>query len=69
MNRAQRRATTHGKPQTGLHFQYGHNGTGTVIQFSRPVDNIVLTDQEVDDMCDALQKTRAILIEHRKQHG
>ena len=48
-----------------LNINYGHNGSLVVLQFTRTTAQIVLSIKQTDDMLEALQKVKAMLIEHQ----
>ncbi len=57
----------HGAPQQDgpVNINYGHNGTYVVLQFTKVTAQIVLSVKQTDDMLEALQKVKAMLIEHQ----
>ncbi|CAB4223470.1 hypothetical protein UFOVP1670_67 [uncultured Caudovirales phage] len=49
--------------------QYGHNGTHVLMIFPRPIENLMLTSEQVHDTIKALQEVRHELIMHQQRAG
>jgi len=54
------------KPMT---IQYGHNGTHVVMMYSVRLQNVTLTEEQVDDLIRNLQGCKEALAKHRAEHG
>ena len=54
--------TTENKP---LQIQYGHTGQLIVIAFGMKVENLMMSEVQIDAMVDAIQIAKAKLVEHR----
>lgn len=73
MNRAQRRAlaATRGKDvaqqveQLPLQIHHSHDGEKVILQFTRTIPNLMLTEQQAEAMVASLQNTLAALREHK----
>ena len=48
-----------------LQIQYGHNGQLIVIAFGMKVENLMMSEVQIDAMVDAIQIAKAKLVEHR----
>ena len=60
-------ASNLGKPINNqqLHIQYGHNGHQVVVMFGRNIDNLTMSEVQVDEMIKCLNATKAEMIRHR----
>lgn len=47
-----------------LSIHYGHNGSQLVMKFTRMTDHVTLTQQQADDMIEALQTCKAALADY-----
>ena len=73
MNRAERRAQQHKKqpsqggpqPLQQMTIDYAHNGHHVCVMFNARLDNLMLTENQVDGMIEGLTKTKAALIAHK----
>ena len=48
-----------------LAIDYGHNGQHVIVKMTRAVDNLALTETQVDGMITGLQTAKAALIAHK----
>lgn len=82
MNRTQRRAAMRAEKrrkhmpqqaqplQSGpMQIQHGHTDEQVLVQFSRPCDHILLTPEQADAFCAAVQNSKAMLAAHRARKG
>jgi hypothetical protein len=71
MNRQQRRHP--GKQvkdtQRPITTQYGHNGQQVLIRWDRPIDGLLLTDEQVDNMVEMLKNAKQQLHDHKVANG
>ena len=73
MNREQHRREQFKKGITGqplkqggqLSIDYGHNGQHVMVILTQAVDNLALTEAQVDGMINGLQTAKAALIAHK----
>ena len=56
-------------PEGPVNINYGHNGTYVVLQFTKVTGQIVLSLKQTDDMLEALQKVKQMLIEHQAKNS
>ena len=70
MNRPERRKAAKQPPkQETVTTQYGHNGQQVLISWNKSIQMLMLTEAEVDSMCDWLHKAKAQMIEHQVKNG
>lgn len=48
-----------------MNIHHGHTDTQVLVQFSRPVDHVLLTPQQAKDLVAAIQGSMAKLAEHQ----
>lgn len=73
MNREQRRREQFKKGAAGqllkpcgqLAIDYGHDGRVVLVLLTKPVDNLALSEAQVDGMITGLQTAKAALIAHK----
>lgn len=67
MNRAERSAAQRQQPVrvNSLSLNYGHNGQVVVVTMTQKIDNLTLTERQVDEMIEGLQVAKAALINHK----
>lgn len=62
------RAGLNGKPMITnkpLQIQYGHNGDLIVIAFSQHIDNLMMSEIQINEMIDAMQLAKTKLAQHK----
>jgi hypothetical protein len=73
MNREQRRqqvkkqnmAAGQMKPGGQTSIDYGHNGQAVVMLFNVKIENLLLSEQQVDGMIEGLKTAKAALMAHK----
>lgn len=73
MNREQHRREQFKKGITGqplqksgnLAIDYGHNGQNVVMMLTFKIDNLILSEQQVDQMVEGLMTAKRALIAHK----
>ena len=66
--REQRRKGISGSPliqQQQCSIDYGHNGQVVVMQFTAKIQNLMLSEAQVDGMITGLQSAKAALMAHK----
>lgn len=54
---------------TVVSMNYGHNNEKVLIQFSKPVDNIQLTDEQIESMIQNLRMAQKMFFEFKQRRG
>lgn len=55
------------QPHVQLKTNHGHTDTHVVIQFSQPINNIMLTPEQADEFAKQVLHSKQLLAEHQEK--